>query len=39
MTEDERRTAGWHLWATVRALAGNRSGRKANVKALFALWQ
>ena len=38
MVEDERRTAGWESWVTVRDLAANRSGWKENVQALSALW-
>ena len=38
MVEDERQTAGWESWVTVRALATNRSGWKENVQALCALW-
>ena len=38
MAEDERRTAGWQSWVTVRALAADRGGWKENVKALCALW-
>ena len=38
MVEDERRTAWWQSWVTVRALAADRGGWKENVKALCALW-
>ena len=37
MVEDERRTAGWQSWVTVRALAADRGGWKENVKTLCAL--
>ena len=39
MVEDERRTAGWQSWVTVRALAADRGGWNENVKALCALWR
>ena len=38
MIEEERPDIGWQSWATVRALAANRSRCIENVKALCALW-
>lgn len=37
MIENERQTAGWQSWTTVRTLATNRRGWKEIVKALCAL--
>ena len=37
MIQKQRHTVGLQSWATLRALAANRKGRKENVKALCAL--
>ena len=38
MVDDERQTAGWQSWVTVRARAAYCGGWKENVKALCVLW-
>ena len=38
MVEDERQTARWQSWVTVRAIATNYSEWKENVRVLCTLW-